>query len=95
MKTISGVLYEEGDSIEIISRATECTKTIPNGCKVEVIKYQLNEKDLCAEIKGFKGENENFLIKVAVQTEGSDIDDLIKHRIDEVLYALSYGEKKV
>lgn len=96
MKTISGILYEEGDSIEIINRIAEKSKTVPKGCSVELIKYQSDDKVLCAEIKGFKGENENFLIKVAVQAEsaGSDIDKLIKQRLDEVLCALSYGENK-
>lgn len=96
MKTISGILYEEGDSIEIINRIAEKSKTVPKGCSVELIKYQLDDKVLCAEIKGFKGKNENFLIKVAVQAEsaGSDIDELIKQRLDEVLCALSYGENK-
>ena len=96
MKTISGNLFEESDPIEVISGETVCTKTVPKACEVEVIKYQSNGNDLRAEIKGFKGENEKFLIKVAVQPEesGSDIDNLIKCRLDEVLCALSYGETK-
>ena len=96
MKTISGVLYEEGDSIEIINRIAEKSKTVPKGCSVELIKYQSDDKVLCAEIKGFKGKNENFLIKVSVppKDDSSDIGDLMNDRVDEVVYALSYGEAK-